>query len=125
MINILSQVDMGGLLAGNVEDVVNVCRELYLSKNPDKPRDVDLLKLFSGMPLDVQSDPFFMVGYDQPTLDYVTQHAHQEMEFPKARVMRTDNGVPFYLSSETDVNSKIPIRVRMSENLSFSVIDGS
>ena len=125
MIYKLEQRDLGGILAGNVEDVLNVCRELVLSKNPDKPQDWDLLELFAGSPLDCQSSSFFMVGYDQPTLDYVAEHAHQEMQFPKAKVMRTTRGVPFYLASEADVNSKIPIRVRMGEDMSFSIIDGS
>tara|TARA_Y100000034_G_scaffold70031_1_gene84512 strand:+ start:273 stop:791 length:519 start_codon:yes stop_codon:yes gene_type:complete len=123
IINTIQQADVGGMLAGQVGDVLNVCRELYLQQNPDKPTDCNLLELCAGLPLQLEKVPFFMVCYDQPTLDYVTEQAHQEMEFPSAKVMRTANSVPFYLASETDVNAKIPLRVRIGEDMSISIID--
>lgn len=105
----------GGAIYANVDDKMNVFRELILSKNPKMPRDQDLTDHFAGTPLDVEKYPFFFVAYDTHTYDYVRKNTSQEREMPKARIMRTKKGVYFYLANESDVNGVFPMRIRLGK----------
>ena len=71
----IHQRNGGRALVATVEDKIAVCRELILSKNPKLPQDESFLHVFAQIPLDVQNDPFFFAAYDNPTFDYVVQHA--------------------------------------------------
>ena len=107
----LQQQMMGGMLVGNYGDKVRICQELVLSKNPDMPDDENLVHLYAGIPLDVETNPFFMVSYSDRVLDYVLANAEIERELPKARLMRTKNDISFILAKEDDVNSVFPFRM--------------
>ncbi len=107
------QGNSGGALVGIVEDEVCVCRELLLSKNEELSPDESLVHVLARIPLDVESKPFFYVAYDQPTLDYIREHARLEKSMPKAEVRRTEKGIPFYLTEEKDINGVFPVRVNL------------
>ena len=109
----IRQQSFGGGLAGIVEDEITVCRELLLSKNEQLPPDEPLVHVLAGIPLDVQTKPFFYVAYDQPTLDYIREHADLDKNMPKAEIRCTKKGVPFYLTEEKDVNGVFPVRVSL------------
>ena len=100
----IQQQDLGGTLIGTIEDKIAVCHELILSKNPKMARDTSLHHIFAQIPLDVQTEPFFFAAYDNPTFDYVVEHARTEERFEKGRVMYSEKGVPFLLAKEKDIN---------------------
>ena len=106
----LQQQMMGGILVGNYGDKIRICQELVLSKNQDMSADENLVHLYAGIPLDVETDPFFMVSYHKKVWDYVLANAETERELPKARLMRTKNDISFIFAKEDDVNSIFPFR---------------
>lgn len=118
IINYIHQQLMGGMIIGTVEDGPKVCRELVLSCNPKMPKDKNLLDPFARIPLEVESNHFFFVAYDNETLDYVLKEAELKIELPRARVLLTKRGVPFYLVKEDDINGIFPARVRLSKDIS-------
>lgn len=118
IVNSLHQEMIGKAVLGTVEDKIVICRELILSKHPDKPRDIPLYNIFAGTPLEVQKTPFFFVAYDELTYDYVMKNAELEQEHPYAKVMKTKKGVTFYLARENDVNQVFPIRVTTGKGVS-------
>ncbi len=115
VINNVRQQNVGRALVGSIEDEIVVCRELILSRNPNQPEDMPLVHIFAGIPLEVQTTPFFFAAYDNPTFDYVVEHARTEQKYKKSRVMRTDKRVPFMLAKEADINQTFPNIIRWGE----------
>src|SRR3989344_7059296 len=74
----LQQQMMGGMLVDNYGNKVRICQELVLSKNQDMSADENLVHLYAGIPLDVETDPFFMVSYHKKVWDYVLANAETE-----------------------------------------------
>lgn len=109
-----------GFGGGTIEDVCFVFRELVLNHNPNMAVDAPLLDCFVRTPLEVETGPFFMVAYDEPALAYAREHATERQELPKAWLMQTKSGVPFYLTDEAQINEKF-IRVRLQEDLAILV----
>ncbi len=113
VVNGIQQSVGRNILLGNIEERIAVCRELVLSKNPHMTKDYPLLDLFAGTPLDVEENPFVYVLYDQETQDYVRNQANVRRELPKALIMDSKKGTPFYLVKEKDVNNLIPLRIEI------------
>ncbi len=111
--NVRQQSLQGVGLAGIVEDEICVCRELLLSKNEQLSPDELLVHVLAGIPLDVQSKPFFYVAYDQPTIDYIREHSKLEKSLPKAEIRRTKKEISFYLAEEKDINGVFPVRISL------------
>lgn len=111
IVNTLHQQMIGTAMLGTIEDKIVLCRELLLSKYSDKPKDISLVKDFAGVPLEVETNPFFLVAYDEPTYDYVMKNATLVQEHPYTKVMKTKNGVTFYLARENDINQVFSIRI--------------
>lgn len=111
----LQQQRIGGVLGGSYEDEIRICQELILKKNPNWPDNKDLVHLYAGMPLNVETEPFFMVSYHDKVWDYTLRHAQTERELPKARLMRTKKDISFILAKEDDVNSVFPFRRVLSK----------
>lgn len=107
----LQQQMMGGVLGGSYGDKVRICQELILSGNPNMPDNENLVHLYAGMPLDIETDPFFMVSYHERVWNYVLANAETERELSKARLMRTNKDISFVLAKENDVNSVFPFKI--------------
>lgn len=118
IINTLHQQMIGKMMLGTIDDKIVLCRELLLSKNPDKPKDISLVEDFAGVPLEVEEHPFFFVAYDEPTYDYVMKNAELEQEHPYAKIMKTKKGVTFYLARENDINQIFPVRISTGKGVS-------
>jgi hypothetical protein len=115
VVNIVTQRQVdGAALSGTVEDKINLCRELILRHNPQMPKDVSLVEPFVGIPLDAEKNPFFFAAYGQDVFDSVVSKAEKEEEMSKALLMRTKQGVPFYLALEDNINEIFPARIRWS-----------
>ncbi len=106
----VQQQEMGGMLVGNYGDEIRICQELILKHNPHLPDDEDLVHVYAGTPLEVETKPFFMVAYHDRVWDYVLEHSKTERELSKARFMRTKNDISFILAREADVNAVFPWR---------------
>ncbi len=107
----LQQQMIGGMLVGEYGDKIRICQELVLSKNPTMPKNKNLVHRYAGIPLEAETDKFFMVSYHDKVWDYVLANAKTERELPKARLMRTKNDISFILAKEDDVNSVFPFRM--------------
>ena len=100
-----------GVLTSNIENLVNVCRELILSENHGISRDYNMVNDFAGIPLKIEDKPFFFVAYDDLTLKYVRDNSQLNPKFKKVEVRKTEKGISFYLTRDTEVNSLFPLRL--------------
>ena len=112
-IDSIIQKTMGGVLFGTIENQINICRELLLSRNPKMPRDNNLINKFVDIPLEVQNDPFFFVYYEKSVYDCAVKNSKFERKFKKSEIRSTKKAVKFYLTSEKDVNSIYTLRIRL------------
>ncbi len=109
----VQQSRRGGARLSVHEPKIAVCRERILKQNPKMRKDEPLLHVFAGIPLDIETSPFFFVAYDDPTFGYVVENAATEQESPKLRTMRTRKGVQFYLAKEEDVDDVLSVRPKL------------
>ncbi|MBS3122943.1 hypothetical protein J4434_08750 [Candidatus Woesearchaeota archaeon] len=117
IVNSLHQEMIGTTMLGTIEDRIVLCRELILSKHPDKPKDIPLYNIFANTPLEVEKHPFFFVAYDGLTYDYVMKNATIEQDHPYTKAMKTKRGVTFYLARENDVNVAFPMRFTLEKGM--------
>ncbi|MBI4453220.1 hypothetical protein HY636_01100 [Candidatus Woesearchaeota archaeon] len=61
IVNTLHQEMIRIAMLGTIEDKIVLCRELLLSKNPDRPKDISLVKYFAGIPLEVEEHLFSLL----------------------------------------------------------------
>jgi len=117
------QQNIDGMLIGMVEEDVVVPRKGVLNANPDMSEDQDLYSLFTQMPLDVEKNPFVLVGYDDGVKSYLEAHTDFLQDVTRAQVRKTAQGVPFYFTSENEINGEAPVRARLEEGLALLILE--
>ncbi|NQV91764.1 hypothetical protein HQ489_04790 [Candidatus Woesearchaeota archaeon] len=105
IVNEIVQQSVGSALVGRIDEPLVVTRRMVLNTNPDMSENKDLLYIFAETPLKVQTNPFVLVAYDKPALDYVLANSEQVEINPQSMKMKTKTGVYFYLTGNENVNS--------------------
>jgi hypothetical protein len=103
----IKQNSVSGVPFSQITWGLELCREEYLNKHPKLPEDVPLEHLFTEMGLQ-PTDLFYFVAHDDSTYSYVMRNAKLITNLPKARLMESEDSIPFYLTTAPAVNEQYP-----------------